>query len=235
MMVNEESSLEGKKGNVCWQLGRGEGGRFFPAAPEPLPWLGSHWQSCLQPWLAVTVCCHSQVCCAHTDVTVRLSVAIGAAQHFLHCPDFSLFIVRAAHPSCLPSCLPLALAGFIPHLMVKVPLGNAIPPVPMGCVPGGSWAAPLSQTWLFPISFTFSKANRSLSVPSQAVVVRGREALAALSAGAGGWLDFRAGFSCLGTAGGTSWLLWQDVGWAGLYFSPLSSPFPHPQVKEADC
>lgn len=70
--------------------------------------------------------------------------------------------------------------------MVKVPLGNALPQCPWDVCFGGAGQPPLSQTLLFPNSFTFFKANRSLLVPSQAVVVTGREALAALSAGAGG-------------------------------------------------
>lgn len=60
-MVNAESSLEGKKRKCV--LAAGENGkrgrrRVLPAAPEPLPWLGSHWQSCLLPQLGVTVWCH---------------------------------------------------------------------------------------------------------------------------------------------------------------------------------
>lgn len=168
--------------------------------------------------------CHSLVSHhAHIDVTLRLSVAIGAAQHFLHCPDFSLFILRAAHPSFLPSFL-RPLQGSSPHLMVKVPPDNAIPPVPLGCVPGGSWAAP-------PIP--------NVAFSNQLYIFQGQEEPVSAQPDCGGdrqgscgcsqcrcwrccWLSFRAGFSYLGRAGGTSWLLWQDVGWAGLPF-PLKS------------
>lgn len=67
--------------------------------------------------------------------------------------------------------------------MVKVPPGNALSLSPWDMCLGGAGQSPLAQTLLFPTSFTFSKESRSLWVPSQAVVLTGREALAALSAG----------------------------------------------------
>lgn len=66
MMVNAESSLEGEKGNVCWQLGRGEGGESFLQLQSPCPgW--APLAELLMPWLGVTARF------AHTDVTVSCS------------------------------------------------------------------------------------------------------------------------------------------------------------------
>lgn len=103
MMVNAESGLEGRKGNVCWQLGERGRVRVLLQLQSPCPgWAPAGRAACSPGWVSQSGVT-ARLARAHTDVTARPSVAIGAAQHFLHCPDFSLFIVRSEHPSFLPS------------------------------------------------------------------------------------------------------------------------------------
>lgn len=140
----------------------------------------------------------------------------------------------------LPSFLPLTLAGLnSPPSDGEGPSRQCPPPVPLGCVLWGSWAAPP-----FP-NFAFSK---------QLYIFQGKQEPVGAQPGCGGdgqgssgcsqcrcwrccWLSFRAAFSCLERPGahpGSFGRTWAGLGWAS-HFSPLSCPFPHPQVKEADC
>lgn len=122
----------------------------------------------------------------------------------------------------LPSFLPLTLAGLnSPPSDGEGPSRQRPPPVPLGCVLWGSWAAPP-----FP-NFAFSK---------QLYIFQGKQEPVGAQPGCGGdgqgssgcsqcrcwrccWVSFRAAFSCLERPGahpGSFGRTWVGLGWAGL-------------------